>query len=456
LFGVNGSIAEVLCGNFLSGALQHQMLVAPNSFSFFREFSMSIDRRSLLAAAGSVGFAHLLFAADAEWPTWRGSQRDGISTEKGLLKSWPKEGPKLLWRVEGLGAAYSSLSISHGLIFTMGNIDGDECLLALNLKDGKPKWKTPLETNGEPNCTPTVDGDKIYALGREGLLICAQRDTGEIVWKVDFAKEFGGKMMSGWGYSESPLVDGKLLICTPGGKEAMLAALDKTTGKTVWKTAVPDKLAHGAAYSSVVISNAAGVKQYVQLVGKGIVSADANTGELLWNYERIANDTANIPTPVVKGDLVFCSTGYGTGAALLKVAKKGGKLAASEEYFLNADDMQNHHGGMVLVGEHIYCGHGHNNGFPLCIEMKTGKAAWKPGRGVGSGSAAVTFADGHLYFRYESGDVALIEATPKEYRLKGHFKPDENHGPNWPHPVIAGGKLYLRDRDVLRCYDVSV
>ena len=282
-----------------------------------RNSLMSIDRRALLAGAGSLALTSLLQGAELEWPSWRGPKRDALSTEKGLLKSWPESGPKMDWRVEGLGAAYSSLAISHGQIFTMGIIGEDECLISLDLKDGKQKWKTPLGTNGEPNCTPTIDGELVYALGREGTLICADRDSGKIVWKVDFKKDFGGKMMSGWGYSESPLVDGELLIVTPGGKDAMLAALNKKTGKPVWGTKVPDNLNGGAAYSSVVISNAGGVKQYVQLVGKGIIGVHAKTGIGLWNYERIANGTANIPTPIVSGDYVFCSTGYGTGSALL-------------------------------------------------------------------------------------------------------------------------------------------
>jgi outer membrane protein assembly factor BamB len=370
---------------------------------------MSLDRRTFMAGAGSLAATSLLRAADSEWPTWRGPNRDALSEEKGLLKSWPAGGPKLLWRVEGLGGAYSSVAISHGLIFSMGHINGEECLLALDLKDGQLRWKTPLETDGEPNCTPTVDGDKVYALGREGRLICADRDSGKVVWRVDYKKDFGGSMMSGWGYSESPLVDGNHLIVTPGAKDAMLAALDKRTGKPVWTTKVPPNIAGGAAYSSVVISNAGGVKQYVQLVGKGVIGANARTGEGLWAYERIANGTANIPTPIVKGDFVFCSTGYGTGAALLKIEKRGGRFFPNEQYFLPADTMQNHHGGMILLGDHIYCGHGHNNGFPLCLEMKTGKVAWRPGRGVGSGSAAIAYADGHFYFRYESGDVALVE-----------------------------------------------
>jgi outer membrane protein assembly factor BamB len=394
-------------------------------------------------------------SAEADWPTWRGPKRDAISPETGLLKTWPAAGPPLAWKVDGLGQGYSSLAIRGGKIFTMGLIDGAECLVCLDLKDGKPLWKTKLGTSGEPNCTPTVDGDLVYGLGREGRLICCRASDGQEVWKVDFPKGLGGKMMSDWGYSESPLVDGERLIVTPGGKDAMLAALDKTTGKVIWKTAVPEEMDGGAAYSSVVISNAAGVKQYVQLVGRGIVSADASTGKLLWSYKRIANGTANIPTPLVKGDYVFCSTGYGTGAALLKIEKQAAGLVAKEEYFLDANDMQNHHGGMILLGDDVYCGHGHNNGFPLSIDLKTGKANWKPGRGAGEGSAAVAYADGHLYFRYENGIMALIEATPEKYNLKGKFKLAVVNGSSWPHPVIAGGKLYLRDQGTLMAYDVS-
>lgn len=395
-----------------------------------------------------------LFAAKPEWTSWRGPERNGISPEKGLLKEW-NDAPKLLWRIDNIGGGYASITIHDDRIFTMGQIDGETCLICLDLKDGRLLWKTELGAQDAPNCTPTVDGDRVYGLSKNGVLMCADTKTGREIWKLKYESDFGGKMMSGWGYSESPLVDGNKLIVTPGGKDAMLAALDKRTGKTIWKTAVPEKLAGGAAYSSVVISHAAGVKQYVQLVGRGIVSADAETGKLLWNYEPIANGTANIPTPIVKGDYVFCSTGYGTGAALLKVVKQGSGLEAEEVYFLKSKQMQNHHGGMVLIGDYIYCGHGHNEGFPLCIEMLTGKVAWSPGRGVGKGSAAVLAVDGNLIFRYESGDVALIEATPTEYILKGQFKSPTHHGANWPHPVVVDGKLYLRDQTSLLCFDIK-
>jgi outer membrane protein assembly factor BamB len=253
-------------------------------------------------------------------------------------------------------------------------------------------------------------------------------------------------------------VDGDRLICTPGANDGIIAALNKKTGEVIWKAGVPAEIGSrgrdGAGYSSVVISNGAGVKQYLQLVGRGVISVRAEDGKTLWTYNRVANGTANIPTPVVKGDYVFCSSGYGTGAALLKLVPAEDGVTAEEVYFLDAKTMQNHHGGMILLGDYIYCGHGHNNGFPLCIEMLTGEVAWSPGRGAGSGSAAVAYADGHFYFRYQDGVMALIEATPKEYVLKGTFKIGINHGPSWPHPVICEGRLYLRDQDELVCYDL--
>jgi outer membrane protein assembly factor BamB len=392
-----------------------------------------------------------------DWPQWRGPHRDGISSERGLLDAWPEKGPPLLWQVKGLGSGYSSVAIAGGRIYTLGQRKGGAALIALDQRTGKELWATPVG-GGSPNCTPTVDGDLVFALGREGDLLCAESATGKLLWRKNFAKDYAGQMMSGWGYSESPLVDGDKLICTPGAQTAMLAALNKRTGETLWATASPADLGKrgrdGAGYSSVVISNACGVRQYIQLTGRGIISVAADDGRWLWSYNKIANDTANIPTPIVKDDLVFCSSGYGTGAALLRVVKQDNKLKAEEVYFLPANKMQNHHGGMILVGDYLYCGHGHNEGFPLCLEMKTGKIMWSPGRGAGEGSAAVVYADGHLYFRYENGIMALIEATPKEYRLKGSFLLASVNDHSWPHPVISDGKLYLRDQGTLMCYDI--
>jgi outer membrane protein assembly factor BamB len=260
-----------------------------------------------------------------DWPRWRGSNLDGKSAEKGLLASWPSGGPPLAWQVEGLGTGFASVSVVGGKIYTMGRQGGTEHLMALSVADGSKLWSTPIgpgRTERGSNGTPTVDGDHVYAISIEGDLICARADNGQPVWSKNFARDFGGRMMSGWGYSESPLIDGPLLICTPGGPNAVLAAMDKRSGKVAWTTAMPYGGNHGqdgAGYSSVVISQAGGVKQYVQLVGRGVIGVQASNGQLLWRYDRIANGTANIPTPVVFDDYVFCSTGYGTGSALLRI-----------------------------------------------------------------------------------------------------------------------------------------
>ena len=398
-------------------------------------------------------------AQKGEWSRWRGPNGDGISAEKGLLKEWPSDGPPLLWQAKGFGSGFSSVAISGGKIFTLGNKDGKCCVVAADVKDGEVLWSTPFG-GGSPNCTPTVDGNLVFGLTHDGDLACCDTKTGRLLWSKNFPKDFGGKMHSVWGYSESPLVDGNNLIVTPGADKALLAALNKKTGKVVWQTEVArDQLGRhggdGAAYASIVVSHAAGVKQYVTLVGRGLVGVDAATGKLLWNYSPVANGTANIPTPIVNGDYIFGSSGYGTGSALLKIVKNGNKLEAEEEYFLEGNKLQNHHGGMIRLGDYIFLGHGHNEGFPVCIEMATGKDAWRINRGPGGASAAIAYADGNLYFRYQDGTMALIEANPKEYVLKGKFKIKTHNSESWPHPVIAGGKLYLRDQDDLLCYDIK-
>ncbi len=399
-------------------------------------------------------------AERGEWSRWRGPNNDGLSAEKGLLDSWPEEGPPLAWKVNGLGGGYSSVAVAGGKIFTMGEVEGETTLSCRSVKDGAEIWTTPIGGGGDPNCTPTVDGDLVFGVSKNGDLACCETASGKLLWKKNFGDDFGGKMHSGWGYSESPLVDGDLLIVTPGAEDGMLAALKKKTGEVVWKTKMPAAKGNnggdGAGYSSIVIGECAGVKQYITLVGRGVIGVDAKTGQLLWGYNKIANGTANIPTPIVQGDYVFCSSGYGDGgSALLKISRAGKGFTASEEYYYPANKLQNHHGGMILLGDYVYMGHGHNNGLPACIELKSGKIVWGPDRGPGNESAAIAYADGHLYFRYQNAIMALIEATPKGYKLKGKFKIATNNGASWPHPVIAGGKLYLRDQNDLLCYDIK-
>jgi outer membrane protein assembly factor BamB len=425
--------------------------------------------RTLWMCAGTVCLAGLVASAacagDADksadvWPQWRGPHRDGVSEEQGLLQNWTSKGPPLAWKTNGLGAGWASVAIANGKIFTMGNRGGIVSLVARDGKTGAPIWSRPIgeKTDDHPSSTPTVDGDLVFAVGPHGDVACVQESDGKLVWQTSFVRDFGGSVPT-WKYCESLLVDGEKLICTPGGREATLVALDKKTGDLIWKCAVPSGAGNGSGYSSTVISEAAGVRQYVQLMGAGTgcIGVAADDGRFLWKYPRVANGTASIPTPIVHGDNIFCSSGYGTGSALLKLVRSGNGIEVQEVYFLSANQLQNHHGGLVLVDDYIYGGQGHNNGIPICIELKTGKVKWGGKRGPGSGSAAVVYADKQLYFRYEDGLMALIQASPKGYKLDGKFKipPVPGADKSWAHPVVAGGKLYLREQDSLFVYNVQ-
>ncbi len=410
---------------------------------------------ALFAAASAA------ISAPADIQQWRGPNRDGIFPATGLLKQWPQEGPALAWKATGLGRGMASVSVAGGKIYTMGGRKGGQFIVALDAATQKEVWAAKLcDKGGEPRCTPTVDGALVYALSSEGDLVCVSATDGSEVWRKSFTADFGNAPKPTWQFSESPFVDGDKLIVVPGSAEAVVAALNKKTGEILWKTAatLEGKGHNGAGYTGVVVSNAAGIRQYVTLVGKGAIGVDAQSGKLLWQYNRVANGTAVIPTPLVWEDYVFVSSGYGTGSALLKIAKgagtDGSPVTAEEQYFLNASTFQNHHGGMVRIGDHIYAGKGHNNGFPICLEWKTGKVVWQQERGPGKESAAVIAADGNLYFRYQDGIMALIEASPAGYSEKGTFKLATVNGPSWPHPAIHDGKLYVRDQDVLLCYSL--
>jgi outer membrane protein assembly factor BamB len=340
----------------------------------------------------------------------------------------------------------------------MGKRDGQGvCLIALSAENGAEIWSTPLDADGEPNGTPTADGAHLFAITYHGVLVCAESATGRVVWRKSFVADFGGREPQ-WGYSESPLVDGNVVACTPGAEQALIVALDKATGDTMWTAAAPSEMrgrGHGGAgYSSIVVGQGAGIRQYVQLVGDGVIGVAVADGTPLWGYNRIANGVANIPTPIVQGDYVLASSGYGAGTALLRLEPSDGGVKVHEVYFHPGNKMQNHHGGMVLVDGYVYLGHGHNQGLPMCVEFLTGRVAWGPVRGPGTDSAAVIYADGHLYFRYQNAVMALLEATPEAYRLKASFRLPSHLDNSWPHPVVANGHLYLRDQDVLMCYDL--
>jgi len=398
-----------------------------------------------------------LWAAD--WPQWRGPNRDGVCRETGLLQQWPKEGPKLLWEISGLGPGYSSISIAKGRLYTMGDRGKEQFVYAYDLNTHQELWAAKVGGSHDdgPRCIPTVDGDLVYAIGTSGDVVCVA--DGKVVWTKNLLKDLGGASNPGWRFSESPLIDGDRLLCTPGGHKDVIAALNKKTGAVIWQCPMPAIGKNGkneAGYASIVISQGTGVKQYVTLTNEGTVGVSAD-GKFLWGYNRVANRVANISTCVVDGDYVFTSSAYGTGSALLKLVPDGAGVKAEEVYWLDQDKFQNHHGGFVKVGDYLYGGHGHNLGKPTCIDFKSGKILWQADQ-PGKGSGCVLYADGNLYFRYENGLMALVEATPTKYNLKSTFLPPARPGAKqtaWAHPVISDGKLYLRHWDVLFCYDVK-
>lgn len=393
--------------------------------------------------------APTVYASD--WPQFRGPHRDNVSTDTGLLKSWPKDGPPLVWKVQGLGGGYSSLSVAGDRIYTLGNKDKVSYVVALKRDSGKVIWSVEIgKAGGNLGCTPTVDAGHVYALGQEGDLVCLEAKDGKRLWHRNLLKEFGGSY-GGWHYCESPLVDGDKIVVTPGGKDATMAALDKRTGETVWKCAIPTK-STVAGYSSVVVAEVGGVKHYVQLFDGGVVGVGTD-GRFLWKYEKLGRNTANIPTPIVLNDQVVAFAGYGKGGALLRLKTDGKDVAAEEVYFKR--ELTNKHGGIVVVGDYVY-GDTDDQGRPFCVEVKSGKVLWKRDRreGKGGGSASVTYADGRLYFFYENGVAALVEASPKGYKEVGSFKLQQRQGPAWAHPVVVGGRLYLREGNTLYCYDV--
>ena len=417
--------------------------------------------RFTLALCSFLLMSSLALAAD--WPQWRGIKRDGHSPDTGLLKEWPEGGPKVAWQIDGIGEGYSSLAIADGRIYTQGNVDGKGTIFCLSEKDGSVVWSvaSPNEDreykHGKGNGgrgTPTVDGDFVYTIGGGGDVACLTTDTGEVVWSKHLVKDFGGGR-PGWGYSESALIDGDNVIVTPGGSKGCVVALNKKTGETVWaSTGVTDK----AHYCSAAVVESHGVRQIVTFTGGSgnkrnpgakprVIGLTADTGELLWSYDKSANRTANVSTPLFANDLVFSASAYGTGGGLAKITKEGDEFSATEVYFERS--MQNHHGGIVLVDGHMY---GFGSGGLLCMNFESGEITWRD-RSVRKGS--LCYADGHLYCYGEKNEVALVEANPKEYVEKGRFSVEKLDYPTWAHPVVANGKFYLRDMKKLTAYSVQ-
>jgi outer membrane protein assembly factor BamB len=429
-------------------------------------------RIPLLTAAFLIGCT----ATAADWPGFRGPNRDGINKETGLLQSWPKDGPPKMWSAKNLGLGWGTPSVADGKIFGIGTRDGKDGIWALKESDGTELWYTPLgdlpgraysrQSNG-PASTPTIANGKAYVVTGSGTLACVNTTDGKVVWTKSYLNDFGGSVPS-WAYTDSVLVDGDKLICTPGGPKAAVVALKPDSGEEIWRAAV-GQVGGGQGYSSPIKTTIGGVPMYIVLLGQssGVVGLHADTGKLLWQYKNkpAAGGVAQIPIPVVYGDLVWVSTSYGGGSALLQLVAKGkDSFEVKELKVYSKPELNNHHGGMVLVEDHIYFGHDQNQGYPVCVEMKTGEIKWGPEKnarsvGGGQGSVAVLYADGRLYFRYQNGVMVLIEPSPYELKMVSSFRlPEPNvksYPQSWPHPVIASGKMYIRDQNVMYCYNVT-
>ena len=387
------------------------------------------------------------------WPGWRGQDRTDVSNESGLLTEWPTEGPKQIWLSKKCGVGYAGFAVVGENVYTMGAYAKDERLICLDANTGEIRWRTVMtETvleNGwgdGPRGTPTVDGDHVYAMAGEGTLVCVKADDGELVWKVNM-KDFGGTIPN-WGYSESILVDGDKVLCTPGGDEGALIALNKSTGKLIWQS---KEFTDRADYASLIVVEHEGVRQYIQLTQKTLVGVNAEDGKVLWTYPWPGR-TAVVPTPIFRNGNVYISSGYGVGCGLVKLTND-----SAEQVYENKV-MKNHHGGVILVGDYLY---GYSDGLGwVCQDFESGEEVWSEKKALGKG--AVACAKGLLYCVDEkSGEVALIEASPKGWNEKGRFKltPQSEfrspRGKIWTHPTIANGKLFLRDQEIVYCFDIK-
>ncbi len=381
-------------------------------------------------------------SATAQWSQWRGSERTGISNETGLADSWPAGGPEKVWTAEGLGAGFASFSISDGRLYTQGQRSGSQHVIALDAASGKKLWEVPTgrgfseRRGGGPRGTPTVDGDRIYALSAAGNLICLEAATGKKIWESNLLDRFSASNIR-WGISESPLIDGDVVVVNPGGRGASVVALNKVDGKLIWKSQSDE-----AGYSSAIVTEVDGVRQYILLTGDGGIGLLAKNGELLWRYNGVANGTANVATPIFHDNHVFLSSDYGTGCVLLKLTASG-----AEEVYFNRD-MRNHYGSSVLVNGVLY---GSSSRILTAMDFKTGAVLWRD-RSVGK--AQVIYADGKLYLYSEDGKLGMARATPDGYEELARHEIGQREFRTWALPVVSAGKLIIRDQDTAWAFDI--
>ncbi len=388
-----------------------------------------------------------------DWPQWRGPDRDGISRETGLLQTWPSGGPKRVWLSRDIGLGYSAPVVANGMLFVLGTKDAAEQLFAKEVKSGKTVWAAELggiftNTWGDgPRGSATVDGDKVYALGANGGLVCANISDGKVDWRVELADDLGGGVPK-WGYTESILIDGNHVICTPGGDKGTLALLDKATGKVKWRSS---DWTDEAQYVSAIAVDHNGQRQYVQLTQKTLTGISAEDGKVLWR-NAWRGRTAVVPTPIFHDGQVYISSGYGVGCRKITV---GADNNVVQDY--HNRNIKNQHGGVLLYDGHLY-GYSDGRGW-TCQNFNTGEVVWDSKE---FGKGCVSYAENRLYCVEESsGKVVLAEAGKSGWKEHGQFKLDPQTelrkpaGRVWTHPVVANSVLYLRDQELLFAFDIK-
>jgi len=411
------------------------------------------DLKHRVILIGIIAFVTTSASVKAqEWNQWRGPNRDAIAEDTDLLQSWPEDGPKLVWKSTGLGQGFSGVSFWGNKIFTMGDKEDGSYLVCVDKTDGTLLWSTRVGQAGGndrrrpgPRCTPATDGTRVMTVGQYGEVLCADIATGKEIWRKSYQDDFGGTVVPRWNFCDSPLLDGDRVVFLPGGSKGTMVALNKETGELIWQT---DEVTDNASYSSIITAEISGVKQYITATDKRVFGIDSQNGRLLWQASREARNV--IPTPIYHDGLVFISSGYNAGCHCFKITEDSGTFKAEQIY--DNGSIANQHGGSILVGDHIYVSID-QGGKLTCLDLKTGQVAWQDNS---VGKASLGYADGHLIVRSENGPVALVEATPAGYKEKGRFEqPDRSDYNSWPHPVITDGRLYLRDNDVLLCYELK-
>jgi outer membrane protein assembly factor BamB len=397
-----------------------------------------------------------------DWSQWRGPNRDGVLKTTGLNLNWAEKKPALLWVFRQAGAGYSAPVIVGTTLYCQGAADGSDFAFALDIKTGNLKWKQSLgaeyiqndERGNGPRGSVTVDGDKLYLIRGGGQIHCLSAINGKMLWQKDFRSDFSGKLMSNWGFSESPLVDGNLVICTPGGSGGTMIALDKNTGNTVWQS---KEWTDEAGYSSPIVIEADGIRQYVQQSSKGVAGVSAKDGKLLWRVEVPGYRTAIIPTPLNQDNIVYVTASYNSGSTCLRITKEGEGCKAETVY--SNKNMVNQHGGVVLMNGYVY-GFTDGLGF-VCQDFKSGETVWKERIGEMIKGAVLGVDNRLLLLNERNGLLAVVAASPDGWKEFGRMdfpertKIETKDNMVWTHPVVADGKLFLRDHDLLFCFNLK-